>query len=231
MTRLIPYILLLLMPGTVLGQRAKVEWKERAHDFGTVAERGGKVSCEFTFTNRGEAPLIIRRVEPGCGCAVARWPRRPVAPGEEGRIVVTFNPQGREGKFLKRVMVYTNAAPPNHELRIEGSVSRTFADILKEYPHEAGGMRYDTAAVTLGRHAYRVVRLLNAGKETLTVERAEAPEGVEIRVAFKKLRPKEEGHVIIALEADAPRRARREGVAVLRTSEGKEIRIRVGIAK
>ena len=149
------------MPGTVLGQRAKVEWKERAHDFGTVAERGGKVSCEFTFTNRGEAPLIIRRVEPGCGCAVARWPRRPVAPGEEGRIVVTFNPQGREGKFLKRVMMYTNAVPPNHELRIEGSVSRTFADILKEKARSGVEVRFiydDVGSWNLKRSFIRSLR-------------------------------------------------------------------------
>ena len=219
------------MPMLALGQRAKVEWQEKSHDFGTIAERGGRVSHEFAFTNRGDAPLIIRHVDSDCGCAAVRWPQRPVAPGEEGRIVVTFNPQGREGKFLKRIMIYTNATPPNHELRIGGRVSRAFADILAEYPHEAGQLRYDTTAVRLGRHPYRVVRLLNAGKSDASIASVEAPAHLEVCVAFKKLRPREEGYVTIALKADAPRRPSRDTEVVLRTNEGKEIRIHVSIAK
>ena len=36
-----------------------VEFPELVHDFGTIAENGGAVSHEFSFTNTGDAPLMI----------------------------------------------------------------------------------------------------------------------------------------------------------------------------
>lgn len=229
--RLIPYILLLLAPSLLFGQRARIDWEKTSHDFGRIPEKGGKVSCEFIFTNRGEAPLLIRHVESDCGCAAVRWPRRPVASGDTGRIVVTFNPQGREGKFLKHIAIYTNATPPNHSLRVSGTVTRSFADVLGEYPYQAGQLRYDTTAVRLGRHPYRVVRLLNAGEKAVGIAEVKVPDHLEVHVTFKKLRPKEEGYVTIALRSDTLRHHHQESEIVLLTDERKEIRVNVTIVK
>ena len=40
----------------------------------------------FTFTNVGNAPLVINEVIASCGCTIPKYDRRPIAPGQKGSI-------------------------------------------------------------------------------------------------------------------------------------------------
>ena len=85
-----------------------IEFSETAHDFGTIREDGGNVSCEFAFKNTGDAPLLIVNATASCGCTRPNYPKQPVAPGKTGIIKVTYHPKGRPGEFDKTVTVRTN---------------------------------------------------------------------------------------------------------------------------
>ena len=102
---------------------ANIELQERSHDFGLVKEDGGAVSHEFTFTNTGDAPLVIISATASCGCTRPTYTQQPVKPGKKGTIKVTYLPKGRPGEFDKTVKVRTN--DPHHRkvtLKISGSV-------------------------------------------------------------------------------------------------------------
>jgi hypothetical protein len=90
------------------------------HDYGTV-ERGGDGLCEFTFTNKGDKPLIVSNVRASCGCTVPQWTREPVASGEKGSVKVRYN-TNITGAFNKTVIVNSNAANQMVSLRIKGKV-------------------------------------------------------------------------------------------------------------
>ena len=45
----------------------KIVFKEDVHDFGKVP-RGPELQYNFKFTNKGNAPLVIERVQTSCGC-------------------------------------------------------------------------------------------------------------------------------------------------------------------
>lgn len=95
------------------------------HDFGTIAEDGGNVSHEFTFTNTGDAPLMIVKASASCGCTRPTYPKKPVDPGKSAKIKVTYVPAGRPGEFNKTVTVKTNAKGENQKvvkLKISGVV-------------------------------------------------------------------------------------------------------------
>ena len=95
------------------------------HDFGTIAEDGGNVSHEFTFTNTGDAPLMIVKASASCGCPRPTYPKKPVDPGKSAKIKVTYVPAGRPGEFNKTVTVKTNAKGENQKvvkLKISGVV-------------------------------------------------------------------------------------------------------------
>lgn len=95
------------------------------HDFGTIAEDGGNVSHEFTFTNTGDAPLMIVKASASCGCTRPTYPKKPVDPGKSAKIKVTYVPTGRPGEFNKTVTVKTNAKGENQKivkLKISGVV-------------------------------------------------------------------------------------------------------------
>ncbi|MEJ2163831.1 MAG: DUF1573 domain-containing protein, partial [Robiginitalea sp.] len=68
-----------------------IQFEEREFDFGTI-EQNTPQEHTFTFTNTGEAPLIITNATSSCGCTVPDYPKNvPIQPGEKGELVVKFN--------------------------------------------------------------------------------------------------------------------------------------------
>ena len=91
------------------------------HDFGTIRESAGKVSTVFTFTNLGDSPLVITKVEASCGCTTPEWTREPVAPGRQGYIKATYDPTNRIYFFERSLTVYSNGNPSKIVLSIQGT--------------------------------------------------------------------------------------------------------------
>ncbi len=104
------------------GALAEFSFEEENHDFGTI-EEGTIAKYDFTFTNTGEAPLIITNAAGSCGCTVPSWPREPIAPGAEGTIHVEFNSNNRTGNQTKTVTLSANTVPNKKVLRINAMVN------------------------------------------------------------------------------------------------------------
>ena len=75
----------------------------------------------FRICNTGEVPLLIRDVRPSCGCTEVRWEKRPVQPGEETLIFVTFEPNSL-GRFMKSIEVLCNTSSQLLRLNLKGIV-------------------------------------------------------------------------------------------------------------
>lgn len=101
---------------------AEATFDVKTHDFGTIQEAKGPVSCTFEFTNTGDKPLLIIDAVASCGCTRPEYPSKPIKPGKKGKIKVTFSPIGRPGAFKKTVKIKTNGKERNTTLRIEGTV-------------------------------------------------------------------------------------------------------------
>jgi hypothetical protein len=91
------------------------------HNFGTITE-GEDVETKFTFTNTGDADLIISNATGDCGCTVPQYPKEPIKPGQKSTIVVSFKSSGKVGENTKRVTITTNAADAQSLLTIKASV-------------------------------------------------------------------------------------------------------------
>ena len=94
---------------------------QEKHDFGVIDE-GTKAEHDFTFTNTGDAPLIISNAKGSCGCTVPQWPREPIAPGETGVIHVVFDSSGKPGAQTKQVTLNANTIPNTRVLTITAQV-------------------------------------------------------------------------------------------------------------
>ena len=55
------------------------------YDFGTI-NQGDKVETEFPFTNTGKVDLLITNAKGSCGCTIPDFPKKPIKPGEKGKI-------------------------------------------------------------------------------------------------------------------------------------------------
>jgi hypothetical protein len=84
----------------------KIEFESMVYDFGKVGPRK-KLLGEFKFTNTGDAPLKITKVEKCCG-AVTELDKNELAPGESGVLKVQYTSSRTAGKINKKLYVNSN---------------------------------------------------------------------------------------------------------------------------
>jgi hypothetical protein len=93
-----------------------------SHDFGTINE-GDKVTTKFSFTNTGNADLIIVDARGSCGCTVPEYPKNtPIAPGQSQTISVNFDSSNKPGIQQKSVTLSANTSSGREMLRIKANV-------------------------------------------------------------------------------------------------------------
>ncbi|MEM6830889.1 MAG: DUF1573 domain-containing protein [Bacteroidota bacterium] len=96
-------------------------FEKEAHDFGTIKD-GDVVEHIFSFTNTGEAPLIISDAKGSCGCTVPEWPKEPIPVGGKGELKVKFNSKNKPGIQNKTVTITANTWPETQRLNIQANV-------------------------------------------------------------------------------------------------------------
>lgn len=107
---------------TTGNQGAKIVFEEDLHNFGNVIQ-GERVSYSFKFTNKGNQDLVISMARGSCGCTVPTYPKKPIKPGEAGKIDVEFDSENLMGINQKTVTLLTNSRPYGiYTLTIQSSV-------------------------------------------------------------------------------------------------------------
>jgi len=91
---------------------AVIRFDDMAFDLGAVPLHGKPRECVFTFTNDGTAPLVVIRTAVSCNCLATEFSRRPVMPGEQGNITVTYTPKDK-GDFSDNIKIFTNSSREN----------------------------------------------------------------------------------------------------------------------
>ena len=102
------------------------KFSEETHDFGDIPQ-GTPVTTQFSFTNTGKEPLIIKNCQASCGCTVPSWPKEPILPGKESNIQVTYN-AAHPGQFTKSITITSNAKTPTKVIYIKGNVQQKPAE-------------------------------------------------------------------------------------------------------
>ena len=101
--------------------QAKIEFDKLTYNFGTFSETTPVQRCTFTFTNKGDKPLVINQAVASCGCTVPTYTKTPIKPGEKGTVSVTYNGKGKfPGHFKKTITIRTNGVPEMTRLYVEG---------------------------------------------------------------------------------------------------------------
>ncbi|MFQ6675743.1 MAG: DUF1573 domain-containing protein [Fidelibacterota bacterium] len=103
----------------------RIEIIPDSHDFGVVPYRA--VAKYFTLKNRGGSLLRITGLSTSCGCTEATVEKEELLPGEETRLLVTFDPNLMSepvvGKIYRVVYVTTNdPSLPEAEIEIRATV-------------------------------------------------------------------------------------------------------------
>ena len=84
--------------------KADIKFDKTTHNFGTFSEKSPVQKCTFTFTNVGNAPLVINQAVASCGCTVAAYTKTPIAPGQKGEVVLLTTAQESHLAISRRIL-------------------------------------------------------------------------------------------------------------------------------
>ncbi len=186
-------------------QKAVITFADKTHDFGQIREDGGNASHVFEFTNTGNAPLVIQRVNASCGCTTPEWTQTPIEPGKKGRITATYNPMGRPGAFSKDVYVYSNASNEMERLVITGNVTprasssaTSTSSSANNFPIKIGNLGLNSKIVQFGNvqkgtTQSRAIAIKNNSGSPLNVSLSNVPAYVTATATPTTLQPNQEG--------------------------------------
>jgi hypothetical protein len=153
-----------------------LKFEKMEHDFGKIKEEGGSVTYTYKFTNAGNKPLKIDKVQPACGCTTPDWTKEEVKPGKEGFVKATFDPNGRPGNFHKSVTVYANTQPNISVLTFKGDVIPRTKTVEDSFPSVSGNLRYVLNHINYGaitnnvKDTVQYLSLMNVGTKPITIK-------------------------------------------------------------
>ncbi len=185
-------------------KRAEISFEKQTHDFGTVSENDGDISCEFKFTNTGTSPLLIIRAQASCGCTTPEYPKHPIRPGESGVVSVTYHAKGRPGTFQKSIYIYDNSTA-NHRtvLLITGNV------ISSKQPEEiytqslGAGLRMKNRSLSFfdlypnRPNRTRSLTVYNESDQSIQLAFNNVPKHIYVESDPQIIEPKKEGKILI----------------------------------
>jgi hypothetical protein len=99
---------------------AILKFKTEIVNYGTIAQNSDGMRI-FSFTNTGDAPLLITKVKTTCGCTVPSYSKAPIMIGESGVLHIKYDTK-RLGSFTKKITVTSNAEGGNKILKIKGNI-------------------------------------------------------------------------------------------------------------
>ena len=185
-----------------------IDFEKKRHDYGTVKEEEGKITCKFKFTNTGDKNLNIKKVNASCGCTASDYTKEEIEPGEEGFVSATYNTKGRPGKFRKAVTVSSNDPKnPNTVLFIKGKVTPREKTTADHYPHKMGNLRLKTnhmAFMDVKRTevAKDTIGIYNQWEKTMNLTFGNVPDHIKVKAIPEKIKPKQEGYLIFTYDAN-----------------------------
>ena len=150
MKKILSTLCMALVAVAMMAQQPVITFEKTEHDFGKIHEEDGRVSVQFEFKNEGMAPLVLSNVRASCGCTTPKWTKEPVEPGQSGVITVTYNPNGRPGRFQKTVTITSNASEATKKVYIKGEVIPKQAKPVNKYTVEVGAPNMKSTTLDLG---------------------------------------------------------------------------------
>lgn len=116
-------IVTVLMAGfSYASAQAEITFDKLTHNFGKFKEAEIQHAV-FTFKNTGNQPLVLNQVMASCGCTNVKYDKKPIAPGESGKIEVSYDGKNKFAGYVKKnITVRSNAKKELVRLYIEGEM-------------------------------------------------------------------------------------------------------------
>ncbi len=116
-------LLVMLILSAALNSVPVMSFETDTYDFKEWKEVDGPFSYTYNFTNTGDEPLVISKIQSGCGCSSTSWSTGKIMPGKKGFVKVDFNPKRQAGRHNKRIKIYANTANEYEIVTMKGHIT------------------------------------------------------------------------------------------------------------
>ena len=209
MKRLLPILLLgaaSLFFSIASAQNTILRTDNTRHDFGTIAEDGGKVEHTFSCINALTKPVVILDVSAGCSCTETKFSRQPILPGKTTDIKILFDPMNQpEGRFTRKMVITTSEG--RSVLTITGDITPRVKSIEEQYPMVlGGGVRIESNHHAFGyvEHSNAIrssIGIINTSEQEVTLLLVPSRESGELSLRYPHtLKPKQSGVIDFGYE-------------------------------
>lgn len=192
-----------------MAQKAEVTFKSKVANFGKIKEQANQVHWDFVFTNTGQDPLRVDRVETTCGCTATEYTTLAIPKDSTGKIRVTYNTINRPGEFTKTISVYFKGFNEPEVLTIKGVVIGSQRLYERELVFPIGNLRFQSRVISLKtvrtkEPERRELEFFNAGKKDISIKNIISDTAV-MKVTFDRttVKPKEAGKIKLVYNAVA----------------------------
>ncbi len=163
--------------------------------------------ASWEFTNRGDFPLAVERIESSCGCLAAQVGGQVVEPGETGRIEAIFQPGAYRGTLRKSIHVRFVNFPKPIELVMEAHIPSPVEISTNELCwHTDEDPKTQTIEIKSGTGApFIVTDLLGVNPELFTIAKeSRNKEQTSYRLSITPLGKPDPGTHILQVRTNSP---------------------------
>lgn len=160
-------------------------------------------TVNFRFRNVSRRSVTLTKVTTTCGCTVAKFGKKPLAPNEEDSIQLTFHPKNRQGEIYEEALVYTTLSDrsPVARLTLSGYVTET--DGWSHLPISMGCLKLTRKQVTFDgeeQKATERIACVNSGDRPVRPKAILLPLCLTFWSEPAVLAPGQGGDLVIALD-------------------------------
>ncbi|MDD2256924.1 MAG: DUF1573 domain-containing protein [Bacteroidales bacterium] len=195
----------------------RIQFSEKLIDMGRIPESETPATCTFTFTNEGDAPLILHRAAASCGCTTPDFTKAPIPSKGKGTVEVAYSTIGRPGPFIKTITLYSNdPQAPATILTIKGQVITSVQNPERAYPRNMQGLRLNKNHVSIldaktGSIRNEKVGIYNATEKPINIDFRNVPAHIKLQTSNSVLNPQESGEILLTyLPSEAKDYGKRE---------------------
>lgn len=187
---------------SISAQRIKVE--NPLIDVGQV-EYCRPATAVFELRNAGKRPLTIAKVDTGCDCSAADFPKSAIAAGDKFQIKITYDAR-LMGHFDKIIEVYGNAGDEPATLEMRGVVVEEPVDYAGSYPFMLGDLSANCNAVSFddvfeGETLTQHFHIFNPTSKTVNPQIMHLPAYLQAEISPSTLAPGHSAEVTLTLDS------------------------------
>lgn len=184
----------------------KISFTDNTVNKGTTLWKN-PVTATFSFTNKEKTPLVVEKVDAGCGCLSVTWTTTPVAKGAKGEISVTYDAK-QLGTYDRYIDVYTNGSSKPTKIRMNGRISNMEEfDVEELFPYVIDNVRVSANNIEFpdihgGDSATVRLEVYNGGREVYTPTIMHLPSYITMEVKPKLLAAGRRGYIDLTVHGD-----------------------------